>query len=111
MIEACPDSWKLDIPFNINYEQAQQAFTCVEKYDSGAKDESLAFKIETTQQYIDYLGIMTTFYTVMGIIRIIFVLFLLSYMCKRKARNEKMTWFQLAVIWVILVLSFVQAVF
>ena len=54
---------------------------------------------------------MTDYYTAMGFVRILFFLLVGFYLIQHYCRKKKLSWFQLTVVWSILVMQLAQAVY
>ena len=54
---------------------------------------------------------MTNYYTALGALRVLLVIFIIFYLCSRKLRNKKMSTFQVTVVGTIMLMQVLQAVY
>ena len=54
---------------------------------------------------------MTNYYTALGVLRVLLVIFIIFYLCSRKLRNKKMSTFQVTVVGTIMLMQVLQAVY
>ena len=67
--------------------------------------------IETTIEHINYVRVMSKFYTAMGFLRGIFSIMVICYQVQRYYRNYKMSYLQVVVIWLIQFLTILQTAY
>ena len=105
-----PSTWP-DIPSNIEPDLALDALSCVAGPDYELDTDSYNDLITMTVTTIRYVNIMTTFYNVMGVFRILFCIFLLIYHFRRFYLNFKLARFQSLIVWMIQSLTVLQIVY
>ena len=102
-----PSTWQ-GLPSDVSADYAEDALTCISRFYFGTDitveeldPKSSQSLIDWTVNYLTYIDRMRLFYTVMAFLRIIFCIVLLLYQVKRYYMNNKLTWFQVSVIWMI----------
>ena len=67
--------------------------------------------IKHATDYIDYVFVMKSFYSAMGVLRILFSIFLIGYQIKRYYLKDSLTPFQSMIIWMIQCFTLLQSIY